>query len=283
MKLAISSPKYLGDILTKEELKRFRDLILEHARTELKLRSPRDAALKACAWYLIAFKAKGIEDAGKLPPDKRETRRQEIRQAAFQFLDTFNLKDSLSYRERSFLFDIKPQIEEERDNATFDWRYERVWAMLWALGHLSALNTPESKCQPEHIEKVFETIDVKTFIDKANLRPTSKVLDKYDLVHRYRAAIHEAKEKGQDLKGKADEDVAREWYIALNWLTGDQDPEDYVTESHTPRFRQGQSEGILKKLDIPVNPGLPFFDVGKFKLTEESLSSLRARRCRKLC
>ena len=123
--------KILGDILTKEELERYRDLILGHARTELKLRSPKDAALKTLAWYLIAFKAKGIENAGKLPPDEQELQRQKIRQTAFQFLDTANLKDSLSFRERSFLFDIKPQIEEERDNATFDWRYERVWAMLW--------------------------------------------------------------------------------------------------------------------------------------------------------
>ncbi len=162
------------------------------------LRPPWEVARRASALVTVAARAEGLEQ-----------------QRAMQFLQAWGLWDAASVREQAFLLNPQPA---ETDRVQFLWKYECLWVMLWALGHVEALGMPTSICDVRRAVKTVTGTTTDIFIGRSELRPLNEILDEADLIYRCHWALKEAYQRGEQPPAGLDRGVVIERHIALNWL-----------------------------------------------------------------
>lgn len=98
------------------------------------------------------------------------------------------------------------------------WKYEAVWALLWALGIVEELSLPSEICDCDLVMgtmRRFKGLD--DFMANTTLRPLEEILQALDLHYRYHWAAVNARVNGSDPAG-IDEEVVMERRAGLEWL-----------------------------------------------------------------
>ena len=98
------------------------------------------------------------------------------------------------------------------------WKYEAVWALLWALGIAEELSLPSEICDCDLVMgtmRRFKGLD--DFMEHTTLRPLEEILQALDLHYRYHWAAVNARVNGSDPAG-IDEEVVMERRAGLEWL-----------------------------------------------------------------
>jgi len=132
---------------------------------------------------------------------------------AMEFLKKRKVADSLSPQEREFL---KRDDLSDEEKGAMTWRYEALWALLWALGKVDELEFPEKQSDASKaIKIVIESGD--EFVEKAELRDASEILDQADLNYRCYWLVRDAMLKEKPLE-KISASINYERLYALNWL-----------------------------------------------------------------
>jgi hypothetical protein len=155
-------------------------------------------ARRASALVTVAARAEGLEQ-----------------QRAIQFLQAWGLWDAASPHEQAFLSNPHP-AETERIQSL--WRYECLWVMLWALGHVESLGLPSCVCDVRRAVKTVTGTSTDVFIGKSNLRPHREILDEADFIYRCHWAVKDAQANGAPIPAGMDPGVVIERHVALNWL-----------------------------------------------------------------
>ncbi|UFP93923.1 DUF4272 domain-containing protein [Gloeobacter morelensis] len=165
----------------------------------VRLRPAWEVAERALALFAVAARAEGLDQA-----------------AAIQFLEERSLWMAATREEQTFLLDPEP---DEQDRLQFVWRYESLWVLLWALGHLENLGWPGVICDIERVTLIAWRTPVEAFVEMAALRPAGEILDAADLTYRCHWAAVDARLRGEDPPGDLDASIVYERHYALNWLT----------------------------------------------------------------
>jgi len=129
------------------------------------------------------------------------------------------------------IYQAESLSDEERAYAT--WRYESLYAMLWALGKMDELKYPSEICDVQEIVgKIFQPAR-EEFEATVRLRNKSEILDELDKTYRMNWACVDARIKGQQVAGGIDPSVVYERHYSLNWLTQyqNQDWDDVQTDT----------------------------------------------------
>ena len=168
------------------------------ADEESLLRPPWEVARRASALVTVAARAEGLEQ-----------------QRAVQFLQAWGLWEAASPREQAYLLNPHP-TENERIQCL--WRYECLWVMLWALGHVDSLGLPNAVCDVRRAVKTVTGTSTDQFIGKSHLRPLPEILDESDFIYRCHRAMRDAQIKGEPIPAGLDPGVVFERHTALNWL-----------------------------------------------------------------
>jgi hypothetical protein len=192
-------------VRTEEELRR-RDVPVNeglpatNADEEAVLRPAAEVARRAVVLCAVAARGEVLE-----------------REKAVGFLEQAGLWQEATPKEQVFLNDPQPG---RQDVTQFTWRYESLWVLLWALGHVDDLGFPGAICDvPRAVRLVLDT-PIAELVGKASLRPAEEVLDALDLIYRCHWAVQDARLKGQPPPGGIEPGVVQERHYALNWLTG---------------------------------------------------------------
>lgn len=170
------------------------------ADEETLLRPPWEVARRASALVTVAARAEGLEQ-----------------QRALQFLQAWGLWEAASPREQAFLLNPQPA---ESDRIQSLWRYECLWVMLWALGHVESLGMPTTICDVRRAVKTVTGTSPDIFIGQSNLRPLHEIMDEADLIYRCHWAVKDAHARGEQPPAGLDRGVVIERHVALNWLRG---------------------------------------------------------------
>ena len=165
---------------------------------ECLIRPPWEVARRASALVTVAARAEGLEQ-----------------QRAIQFLQAWGLWDAASPMEQAFLSNPHPA---ETDRIQCLWRYECLWVMLWALGHVEQLALPTAVCDVRRAVRTVTGTSTDIFIGKSNLRPYEEILDEADFIYRCHWAVKDAHSRGEAPPAGMDHGVVLERHVALNWL-----------------------------------------------------------------
>lgn len=179
---------------------------------EVKIRDTKEIALRALCLIVVAVKAEGLE--------------QDILE---EIVDMYQLKPHFTPEETIF---INSTTISEHDKIQNIWRYESAWTLLWALGYIESLGTPDIICDAGYACSLMKERTREEFIAESELRSTDKILDQSDLIYRYHWAVVNARLHGQKLQ-QIDSSVVYERHYALNWLTHycDQEWDDISTDT----------------------------------------------------
>lgn len=132
------------------------------------------------------------------------------------FLKKEGLWDHASDMEKA-LFETAELTDEEED--MIRWRGESIWLLLWCLYKIDELDAPTTSVLPENVFALLPAFmeGTREFINTANLRPSSEILDQSDLMFRLAWAVRHAEMSGE--KTHFIDGVVIERYHALNWVT----------------------------------------------------------------
>jgi hypothetical protein len=168
--------------------------------SEAKFRSTEQVALRAMALCVVASRAEGL--------DENMTKK---------LIADFRLSETLTPKEKEFMFNPNPSAH---DRSQFVWRYECCWALLWALGFVEDLKTPNSICDVQLVVRIIRDHGRDDFLKKARLRSKAEILDTTDLVYRYHWAVRDAQLNGRKSPTGLNPDVVMERHYVLNWIVG---------------------------------------------------------------
>ena len=185
-------------ILTSNSIPFMKHLPVIVSESEIELRSKVEICERAMALCLVAAYAEGLE---------KEFIDKKINE--FQIANCFSPKEKYFLALPSFDTTIKAQ---------FLWRYESLWVLLWSLGYVKNLETPTKICDVPFSVKTINDKGRESFIQNANLRSKTEILDQADLIYRYHWATTEARIKNNPMPGNLDNSVVYERHYALNWL-----------------------------------------------------------------
>jgi hypothetical protein len=169
------------------------------ADEEALLREPQEVARRAVALMAVALRAEGVEQP-----------------KVVRFLQQRGLVKALSPSEQQFLKQAKPGEAELRK---LTWRYEALWTLLWALGHIERLGPPGTQCNAKYAVKLLNETPVEKLVGEARLRPAPEILDELDFYYRAHWHAVNAQQAGRPPHQGLDPDVIYERHYALNWLT----------------------------------------------------------------
>jgi len=138
------------------------------------------------------------------------------------------LWEALTPREREiFSIPISNDDEEEKarkmralQSSMLAWRIEGLWALLWSLGKVDQLELPIEELDPSVVQKRMPEIgsSLKPFIETAELRPLTEILDQIDLHYRIYWTLSEAKQEEKLLPLDFDSYILYERLHAFSWL-----------------------------------------------------------------
>jgi len=170
---------------------------------ELRLRAPIEVAGRALALLVVAVRAESFVDGqGAIPV--ADLRRDYP--AAFEHL---------SPKERAFLENEAPAQDELPQ---FTWRYEALFLLEWALGLVEELPFPGGICDVPLTVRTLMEANANRLIERAALRPASKILDALDLHYRLHWLVRQARLDKSDAPAGLEPGVILERHYALNWL-----------------------------------------------------------------
>ncbi|MGE0164354.1 MAG: DUF4272 domain-containing protein [Dongiaceae bacterium] len=132
----------------------------------------------------------------------------------------------MSPQERSFIDDTAPP----RDACVqMSWRYECLWVLLWALGLINELGSPDRQMDPAVAMGIIDNLGRERLAAQARLRPAGELLDAADLIYCCHWAVRDAEFFGREPPPGLDPGVVRERHHALNWLIGHGEDWDEVS------------------------------------------------------
>jgi hypothetical protein len=167
---------------------------------ETKHRSRDEIAYRALALLVIAGKGVGLEQ----PRVEKITK-------------DYNLASHFTPKESAFIKNPNPS---EDDRLQFIWRYEAAWVLLWDLGYVEKLESPDSVCNVPQAVTFMRNRTTEQFLADAKLRPLSEILDQADIIYRYDWAAVDARIHGKKLPANLNAGIIQERHYALNWLIG---------------------------------------------------------------
>lgn len=169
------------------------------ADEEALLRDPQEVARRAMALMGVALRSEGVEQP-----------------KVARFLQQRGMVKSLSPAELAFLKLASP---DEAQMRKLTWRYEALWTLLWALGHIERLGPPGVQCNAKFAVKLLNEMPLEQFLGQARLRPSAEILDELDFYYRAHWHAVNATQAGKPPHRDLDPDVIYERHYALNWLT----------------------------------------------------------------
>ena len=177
-------------------------LPLVYETSEVAPREKDEVIARAICSFAAIMCACSIRDNGELT--------DEDKQGAKDFLDNrFGCIDKLTRMERRVI-----ESEASYDEAVnMGWKYESLWALLWAMGLVKELDFPKDICDCNFVMKTFSG----DFSERVKMRGTDEILQALDLVYRYHWACVNARVHGTKSAG-LDEEVVMERRGGLEWL-----------------------------------------------------------------
>ena len=200
-------------VLMKNGIRYIEHLPVIETEKESKRRTANEVADRAMALCVVAVKGEGLE--------------QEI---VDQLVSRYRLAEVFTPKEAVFIKEPNPT---QHDRTQFVWRYECYWVLLWALGYVDSLGTPDSICDVPTAVAFLRDNGRDGFLQKVQLRSQREILDAADLIYRYHWAVVDARVNGGDPPKGIDAGVVMERHYTLNWLFGysDQDWDDISTDT----------------------------------------------------
>ena len=120
--------------------------------------------------------------------------------------------------------------EAEAINAA--WKYESIWALLWALGVVEELSFPNQICDCDLVMGTMERFkNLDDFMANTTLRPMEEILQALDLHYRYHWAAVNARVNGSDPAG-IDEGIVMERRAGLEWLCCKGEENDNLSDTY---------------------------------------------------
>lgn len=145
-------------------------------------------------------------------------------------LSDHGFSDVITPNESDYVHDANPS---QQDVVQFTWRYESLYLLLWALGHMPVLTEPDSICSVPEVTGLMKQLGLREMVANARLRSAAEILDELDFIYRCHWAATEARIKNQADPPGLDRSVVFERHYALNWLTchEDEDWDDVTTDT----------------------------------------------------
>ncbi|NQY99362.1 MAG: DUF4272 domain-containing protein [Bdellovibrionales bacterium] len=145
---------------------------------------------------------------------KGETRESEI---SFQVLEKYEIDPAeVSPFELQFL---KDPSAPDNIFVNCTWRYESLYALMWAAGYMADLKSPTEIVEvPSLIPVIRDSQDFDDFVSKARPQNKNSVLDELDFTYRLAWACTEARVNNQDPAAGLQPGVVYERHYAFNWL-----------------------------------------------------------------
>ncbi|WP_122863518.1 DUF4272 domain-containing protein [Campylobacter showae] len=177
-------------------------LPLRYETGEVALREKDEVIARSICSFAAIMCACTIRDNGELT--------DEDKQGTKDFLDNrFGCIDKLTRMERRVI-EGKASYDEA---VNMGWKYESLWALLWAMGLVKELDFPKDICDCNFVMKTFSG----DFSECVKMRDTDEILQALDLVYRYHWACVNARVNGTKSAG-LDEEVVMERRGGLEWL-----------------------------------------------------------------
>jgi hypothetical protein len=119
------------------------------------------------------------------------------RETAFSWLKNEGLWGAVSPKEKDFLENEDPSQEEI---IAASWRVESLSTLLWALGKIERSELPRELCDTELVQNIMSQAEnsCATFVNEAELRSPSEILDETDLIYRIHWAVVDSLEQCAD-------------------------------------------------------------------------------------
>lgn len=130
------------------------------------------------------------------------------------------LWDDLTPEELAYISADDPP-ERQRINAS--WRSEALIVLLWALGKVDQLPSPNQQCDTAVFQEVlppYVDITAQEFIASAKRRPDTDVLEVADALLRQHWEARDAKKHSRPTSQTIDIEVVQERHHAINWVIG---------------------------------------------------------------
>ncbi len=183
------------------------------AAREVRPRDKAEIARRALCLMVVALKGEGLEQ-----------------EHVDRWLVTHALQAHFTPKENAFLDDPAPAFQ---DLATFAWRHEAAWVLLWSLRLADPLGLPVMRGDAKAAVTLMISRTTAQILAQARPRPIAEVLDAADLIYRCHWAVVDARLKGEPAPAGLDADVVLERHWALNWLIGymDQAWDDISTDT----------------------------------------------------
>ena len=177
-------------------------LPLVYETSEVAPREKDEVIARAICSFAAIMCAYTIKDNGELT--------DEDKLYAKDFLDNrFGCIDKLTRMERRVI-----EGEASYDEAVnMGWKYESLWALMWAMGLVKKLDFPKDTCDCDFVMKTFDG----DFSERVKMRGTDEILQALDLIYRYHWACVNARVNGSKRAG-LDEEVVMERRGGLEWL-----------------------------------------------------------------
>ncbi len=152
----------------------------------------------------------------------------EEKEKVINFLESNNLWNKVSNEEK-VLFKKSDLTEQESINIS--WRSEAIWILLWALNKVDNLELPIDQANINEIVSKLPNFlsDPTDFIENAEVRPTSEILDISDLTYRLHWAARNAYFNNQPMPANLNLSIIIERHYAINWVTYYADDWDEIT------------------------------------------------------
>ncbi len=191
-------------------------LPLVYETSEVAPREKDEVIARAICSFAAIMCACTIRDNGELT--------DEDKQGTKDFLDNrFGCIDKLTRMERRVI-----EGEASCDEAVnMGWKYESLWALLWAMGLVKELDFPKDICDCDFVMKTFSG----DFSERVKMRGTDEILQALDLIYRYHWACVNARVNGTKSAG-LDEEVVMERRGGLEWLCCKGAENDNLTDEY---------------------------------------------------
>jgi len=102
---------------------------------------------------------------------------------------------------------IKQENLSQHDKVNSAWRYESLYALLWAVNIIDELKYPNEICDVKNVVSSVMNKSRDDFDRMVNLRTKEEILDKLDLIYRMNWACVDARIKNTDVSGSLNSSV----------------------------------------------------------------------------
>ena len=172
----------------------------------------------------------------------------ELRDELVAWLHREGLWDAVSPQESNFLLSASPTRQQRFQG---QWRAEALFPLLWSLGQIAELPSPQQRCDVQLIRSVLPPLlgSVAEFISSARLCSDPAIHDANEEIYQIHWRVRDAQFRNEPTRpGKLprmpvpdceppaesyDAGVVQERHYALNWLIGycGQDWDDITTDT----------------------------------------------------